>query len=170
MTSEALLLALCWYVAWALCRCWIVANKQEQEQEPEEIPPMTAGEVAEFRRHREIIRRLDPALALRLDTLHPVPPCPEHRGAREDYRAGSFRQCYPCGGTGRQGRPKCEECDGRGIIPNEWKCKFCGVLLHRAGNHWYEGAPVRISLNDLQDPIIIKPRPRRARTQSFGPR
>ena len=66
------------------------------------------GQVRDLRAAREIIRANDPALAMRLDVLHPIPPCP-HRV--------------------REGRPE------RGKLPR-WYCAGCGVEMNRGRIVW----------------------------------
>lgn len=72
------------------------------------------GLVRNLRAAREVIRRNDPPLALLLDTLHPLPPCP-HK-PRQD------RTPY-------------------GSLPR-WSCKGCGVEM-RSGplNNWRAVSP-----------------------------
>lgn len=96
---------------------------------PEPVREMTAGEVAELRQAREIIRRVNPALAMRLDALHEVPPCPKHKPVMINRFSDSAWSS-----------PK-------------YKCRFCQVEVHCVGNNWYEGPPLRLNA------INIKPRP-----------
>lgn len=56
------------------------------------------GLVRDLRRARETIRKTDPVLAMRLDVLHPIPPCPHKvRQERTPYGALPRWSCAGCG-------------------------------------------------------------------------
>jgi hypothetical protein len=61
---------------------------------------VSAREVAALREAREVIQRNDPALALLLGVLCPIPPCP-HK-VRRDRPSGShpWRPSWSCAGCG----------------------------------------------------------------------
>lgn len=75
------------------------------------------GLVRDLTAAREIIRRLDPPLALLLDTLHPVPPCP-HKGMEK--RPGTWK-----------------------APASRWKCRGCGIDVIEGARGWMADDPER---------------------------